>query len=635
MTILAQTLTQNVMKENFEAQIQSSTESLFQYIAPHTTEEQLQRIIASYKFAAEAHKEQRRRSGEPYITHPIAVAAILARELEMTDNTVIAAFLHDVVEDTDHTVEEIRQLFGDDVAFLVDTVTKRKKDSYQHSKQIDNYRQILESVHYDVRALLIKLADRLHNMRTLESMRPDKQMKIAGETDYFYAPLANRLGLYHIKTELENLSFRYRCPRDYADVEARLSEEHEAERGQLENFCKKIEQTLQNDGFDVRIEIRYRGPYSVWRKMKAKGSDLKHIDGKHYIRIIYPNPVDISEKRMSLRIYSALTDHFKEKPGSLCNYIDTPKENGYQSFHVKLLCEQGGWEEVHISSERMVRNSHLGCAAESTEINVASWLDKFKSILQEVAYDNHDIAFMEGVTSTFYNDDIMVFTPKGRGVILPKGATALDFAFEIHSQIGEKAVYARINGKLMSLRTVLHRGDRVEIGTADDAKPHPDWLDHVYTFRAKRYLKSYFANLPRLEYERCPLCNPLPEDEVIGFRVNEETTVLHKRYCPEIIRLASENGDSIVAATFDVNPAFLYPVRIRVQGIDRYHLMSDLIDCITNELHLTMSSLATENIDRIAICTIDFLVNSVSELQKVIRSISKIDGIDEVTHIEM
>ena len=623
------------MKENFEAQIQSSTESLFQYIAPHTTEEQLQRIIASYKFAAEAHKEQRRRSGEPYITHPIAVAAILARELEMTDNTVIAAFLHDVVEDTDHTVEEIRQLFGDDVAFLVDTVTKRKKDSYQHSKQIDNYRQILESVHYDVRALLIKLADRLHNMRTLESMRPDKQMKIAGETDYFYAPLANRLGLYHIKTELENLSFRYRCPRDYADVEARLSEEREAERGQLENFCKKIEQTLQNDGFDVRIEVRYRGPYSVWRKMKAKGSDLKHIDGKHYIRIIYPNPVDISEKRTSLRIYSALTDHFKEKPGSLCNYIDTPKENGYQSFHVKLLCEQGGWEEVHISSERMVRNSHLGCAAESTEINVASWLDKFKSILQEVAYDNHDIAFMEGVTSTFYNDDIMVFTPKGRGVILPKGATALDFAFEIHSQIGEKAVYARINGKLMSLRTVLHRGDRVEIGTADDAKPHPDWLDHVYTFRAKRYLKSYFANLPRLEYERCPLCNPLPEDEVIGFRVNEETTVLHKRYCPEIIRLASENGDSIVAATFDVNPAFLYPVRIRVQGIDRYHLMSDLIDCITNELHLTMSSLATENIDRIAICTIDFLVNSVSELQKVIRSISKIDGIDEVTHIEM
>ena len=623
------------MKENFAEQIAKSTTELFDYISQRTTEEQLQRIIASYHFASEAHKTQLRRSGEPYITHPIAVASILAKELEMTDNTVITAFLHDVVEDTDHTVEEIRELFGDDVAFLVDTVTKRKKDSYQHSKQVDNYRQILESVHYDVRALLIKLADRLHNMRTLESMRPDKQMKIAGETDYFYAPLANRLGLYHIKTELENLSFRYRCPRDFAEVEERLNQERELEREQLNLFTSKIQQVLFDAGLEVRTEVRYREPYSVWRKIKAKGSDIKHIDGKHYIRIIYPNPKDMSEKAMSLKIYSVLTDHFKEKPGSLCNYIDTPKENGYQSFHVKLLCQQGGWEEVHISSERMVRNSRLGCAAESSEANVAMWLDKFKSILQEVAHDNHDIAFMEGVTSTFYNDDIMVFTPKGRGVILPKGATALDFAFEIHSQIGEKAVYARINGKLMSLRTVLRRGDRVEIGTAEDAKPHPDWLDHVYTFRAKRYLKSYFANLPRLEYERCTHCHPLPEDEVIGFVKSDGNTVLHKRYCPDIIRLASEYGDSIVAASFDANPAFLYPVKIRVQGIDRYHLMIDLIDCITNELHLTMTSLATENIDRIAICNIEFMVQSVSELQRVIRSISAIDGIDEVTHIEM
>ena len=270
------------MEKNYAAQIEKSTNELFEYISHRTTEEQLQRIIASYYFAAEAHKEQKRRSGEPYITHPIAVAAILARELEMTDNTVITAFLHDVVEDTPHTVEEIREMFGDDVAFLVDTVTKRKMDSYQHSKQVDNYRQILESVHYDVRALLIKLADRLHKMRTLESMRPDKQMKIAGETDYFYAPLANRLGLYHIKTELENLSFRYRCPRDYAEVEARLNEEREAERESLEIFTSKMQEVLKDAGYDVRTEVRYRGPYSVWRKTKSKGSDIKHIDGKHY-----------------------------------------------------------------------------------------------------------------------------------------------------------------------------------------------------------------------------------------------------------------------------------------------------------------------------------------------------------------
>ena len=589
----------------------------------------------AYEFAAEAHSAQRRKSGEPYIMHPIAVAAIVAEELELGENPVISAFLHDVVEDTDYTIEDIRERFGDDVAFLVDTVTKRKKDSYQHSKQVDNYRQILESVHYDIRALLIKLADRLHNMRTLESMRPDKQMKIAGETDYFYAPLANRLGLYHIKTELENLSFRYRCPRDYAIVESMLEEERNADRARLERFTAKISELLESAGIEARTEIRYRKPYSVWRKMQAKGSDLRHVDGKHYIRIIYPNSATSSEKSLSLRIYATLTDCFKERPGSVANYIDAPKENGYQSFHVKLLAEQGRWEEIHISSERMVRNSRLGCAAERTDDNVKAWLEKFKSLLQDVAHDSHDIEFMDGVTSSFYNDDIMVFTPKGRGVILPKGATALDFAFEIHSKVGEKAVYARINGKLSSLRTVLRRGDCVEIGTADDAKPEIEWMGHVSTYRAKRYLRSYFANLPRLEYERCTHCLPLPGDEVVGFKDAEGSIVLHKRDCSVAIRLASQHGDSITSVNFEENEAFLYPVRIRVQGIDRYHLMSDLIDCITDKLHLSMSSLATENIDRIAICNIDFSVHSLSELQAAMESIARINGIDEVTHVHL
>ena len=621
------------MNDIYETRIHNSVEQLFDYIRSRATAEEVDRIYRAYEFAHEAHREQKRKSGEPYIIHPIAVASIVARELELGDNPVISAFLHDVVEDTDYTVEDIRERFGDDVAFLVDTVTKRKKKSYEHSKQVDNYRQILESVHYDIRALLIKLADRLHNMRTLDSMRADKQMKIAGETDYFYAPLANRLGLYHIKTELENLSFRYRCPRDYADVERLLAEERTNDRPRLERFIAKISETLEKAGIDARTEIRYRKPYSIWRKMQAKGSDIKHVDGKHYIRIIYPNNAEFSEKAMSLRIYSVLTDNFKEKPGSVANYIDAPKENGYQSFHVKLLTEQGRWEEVHISSERMVRNSRLGCAAECTEENVKAWLEKFKSILQDVASDSHGMEFMDGVTLSFYNDDIMVFTPKGRGVILPKGATALDFAFEIHSQVGEKAVYARINGKLSSLRTVLHRGDCVEIGTADDAKPEQDWLEHVSTYRAKRYLRGYFANLPRLEHERCERCNPLPGDEVIGFRGNDGGITLHKRDCPVAIRLASQHGDSILSQSFPENEAFLYPVRIRIKGIDRYHLMSDLIDCITDKLHLTMSALATENIDRIAICTIDFSVHSLHELQQAIDSISRIDGIDEVMRI--
>ena len=621
------------MDEIYQTQIRNSVESLFDYLAERATAEEVERMRRAYELAYEAHKEQKRKSGEPFIIHPIAVASIVARELELGDNPVISAFLHDVVEDTDYTVEDIRERFGDDVAFLVDTVTKRKKDSYEHSKQVDNYRQMLESVHYDIRALLIKLADRLHNMRTLDSMRADKQMKIAGETDYFYAPLANRLGLYQIKTELENLSFRYRCPRDYADVERLLSEERKANRPRLERFTAKISEILAAEGIEARTEIRYRKPYSIWRKMQSKGCDIKHVDGKHYIRIIYPNVAENREKATSLLIYSALTDHFKEKPGSVANYIDAPKENGYQSFHVKLLSEQGIWEEVHISSERMVRNSRLGCAAERTEDNVIAWLEKFKSVLQDVADDNHDMEFMDGVTLSFYNDDIMVFTPKGRGVILPKGATALDFAFEIHSRVGAQAVYARINGKLSSLRTVLQRGDCVEIGTAEDAKPDPEWMEHVSTYRAKRYLRGYFANMPRLEYERCERCSPLPGDEVIGFKAADGSITLHKRDCPHAIRLASQHGDSILSKNFPESEAFLYPVRIRIKGIDRYHLMSDLIDCITDKLHLTMLSLATENIDRIAICTIDFSVHSLHELQQAMDSIARIDGIDEVMRL--
>ena len=621
------------MDEIYQTQIRKSVESLFDYLAERAAPEEVERMRRAYELAHEAHKEQKRKSGEPFIIHPIAVASIVARELELGDNPVISAFLHDVVEDTDYTVEDIRERFGDDVAFLVDTVTKRKKDSYEHSKQVDNYRQMLESVHYDIRALLIKLADRLHNMRTLDSMRADKQMKIAGETDYFYAPLANRLGLYQIKTELENLSFRYRCPRDYADVERLLSEERMANRPRLERFTAKISEILAAEGIEARTEIRYRKPYSIWRKMQSKGCDIKHVDGKHYVRIIYPNVAENREKATSLLIYSALTDHFKEKPGSVANYIDAPKENGYQSFHVKLLSEQGVWEEVHISSERMVRNSRLGCAAERTEDNVIAWLEKFKSVLQDVADDNHDMEFMDGVTLSFYNDDIMVFTPKGRGVILPKGATALDFAFEIHSRVGAQAVYARINGKLSSLRTVLQRGDCVEIGTAEDAKPDPEWMEHVSTYRAKRYLRGYFANMPRLEYERCERCSPLPGDEVIGFKAVDGSVILHKRDCPHAIRLASQHGDSILSKNFPENEAFLYPVRIRIRGIDRYHLMSDLIDCITDKLHLTMSSLATENIDRIAICTIDFSVHSLHELQQAMDSIARIDGIDEVMRL--
>jgi len=641
------------MNDIYTTQISESIASLFSNMEQRISIEDMQRVRDAYTLAAEAHKEQRRKTGEPYIIHPIAVARIVAEELELGANPVIAAFLHDVVEDTDYTIEDIRERFGDDVAFLVGVVTKQKKEKYEQSKQVDNYRQILASVQYDVRAILIKLADRLHNMRTLDSMRPDKQMKIAGETDYFYAPLANRLGLYHIKSELENLSFRYRCPREYAEIDKLICNEKDSNAINLRGFIDKLEGIL-NTG-NIRIEVCYRTPYSIWRKMQAAGCDYYHTDGRYYIRLVYGcmHIPEVSEdettktfwrilksnahfeKTSALHIYAQLTDAFKERPGSVANYIDNPKENGYQSFHVKLLSDQGVWEEVHISSERMVRASRLGCAAERTEENVAQWLEKFKSVLLDVAFHNKDMDYMDGVTASFYNDDIMVFTPKGKGIILPKGATALDFAYEIHSKIGLHAVYARINGKLMSVKTVLHRGDCVEIGTDENSRPDTDWIDHVLTYKAKRHLRSYLSTVSSIQYKRCPHCHPLPEDEVIGFKGTDGGITLHKRNCPTAIRIASQHGDSIVAVEFEENDKFLYPVRVQVRSVDRYHLLSDLIECITERLHLSINKLTTETIDRIAISSIDFDVHSAGELDAAIKLISTIKGVDEVYRVNI
>ena len=620
------------METNYDAQIQCSADELFKRMESKVSPSEIARLRSAFEFAREAHRPQRRKSGEPYIIHPVCVARIVAEELELGADPVIAAFLHDVVEDTDYSIEDIRERFGDDVAFLVGVVTKEKKDKYVQSKQVDNYRQILASMQYDVRALLIKLADRLHNMRTLSSMRPDKQMKIAGETDYFYAPLANRLGLYHVKSELENLSFKYRCPREFALLEKLLAEEFEHEERHIKAFTSKIERLLKEGGITARTEVRYRKPYSIWMKMHAKGCDFAHVPTKYYVRVIYQTMEPWSEKDTSLRIYSILTDSFKERPGSVSNYIDAPKENGYQSFQVKLLNDQGRWEELHISSERMVRNGRLGCAAERTDDNIQAWLDKFNELLKEVADRDEGLDFMDDVTSSFYYDDIMVFTPKGRGIILPKGATALDFAFEIHSRIGEHAHYARINGKLASIKTVLKRGDCVEIGTDEDTHPEPDWLNHVSTYKARRFIGTYLARQDKSEYVRCPNCHPLPGDEVIGFQKPDGSVEVHKRNCQTAIRLASQYGDSIVAVNFEDSKE-LYPVRISVRAIDRYHLLSDLVECITEKLHLSMRGLRTETADNIGVCTIDFAVHSMGELQTAMDSIAAIPGVDEVQRL--
>ena len=621
------------MKQNYDMIIEEKALKVFSEMEKRVSTEDLKRIQEAFELAREAHADQKRKSGEPYIIHPIAVANIVAEELKLGANPVIAAFLHDVVEDTPYTMDDIRQRFGDDVAFLVNVVTKKSTGHYEISKQVDNYKQMLNSIHYDIRALLIKLADRLHNMRTLGSMPPHKQMKIAGETDFFYAPLANRLGLYNVKIELENLSFRYRCPHEYELLAELIQKDQKCHQERLEAFTTRIREVLDNDGIEVRVKTTYRTPYSIWRKMRKLGDDFNHIPFRHFVEVVFPCKEEQQEKDLALRIYSRLTNVFKERPLGIINYIDSPKENGYQSFHVQLLSDFGCWEEVHISSERMVRTSQLGVVAERSEDNVRRWIDKFRTVLKDMEFHQKDGDFIENVVTTFYNDDIMVFTPKGKPVILPKRATALDFAFDIHSGLGKHAHYARINGQLASIKTELHRGDIVEIVSNPDIHPQQEWAEHVLTYKAKGFLKRYFAKQEKPTYHFCPHCQPIPGEEVIGFKEADDTITVHKRNCPTAIGLASQKGDSIVSVDYQENSEALYPVTIQILAIDRFHLLCDMINCITNELHLSMTSLSTNTADCIAQCTIRFGVHSFGELQTIIAQVSAIDGVEEVKRI--
>lgn len=621
------------METDFDKVIAQRAQNVFDAMQKRVSADDLKKIKEAFEFAKVAHADQKRKTGEPYILHPIAVADIVAEELELDTNPIIAAFLHDVVEDTDTTIDDIREKFGDDVAFLVSVVTKKKKKKYDESKQIDNYRQMLDSVQYDIRALLVKLADRLHNMRTLSSMRADKQMKIAGETDYFYAPLANRLGLYNVKTELENLSFRFRCPHEYNQIDSLIKQDEKAQKARLSVFAEEIKSVLADAGIVVDVQIDYRKPYSIWRKMHKYGDDFNHLKYRHFTEIIYDTPQGMSEKDMALRIYSVLTDRFKEKPGGISNYIDSPKENGYQSFHVKLLADFGRWQEVHISSRRMIQDSRLGCMADRSDDNIFLWIEKFKSVLRDIArHGQNGTSFIDNVVSSFYNDDIMTFTPKGREVILPQKATVLDFAYELHPALGSKAKYARVNGFLSSIKAQLRRGDVVEIFTDADTHPNPDWLDAVVTYKAKKAIRSYLSSLPAPKYNRCKSCNPIPGEEVIGFREKDGSITIHKRDCPIAIRQASQYGDSIVSVDFEPDDT-LYPVSIVVKAIDRYHLFVDLVDCISNKLHLAIDSINTETHDSIVTLKLAFAVHSFGELQTIIQHIREIPGVDEVKRI--
>ena len=642
----------------YVARLNQTTEALFERLSARFDEEEITLLHKAYALARTAHEGQFRKGGDPYIMHPVAVATIIAEDFMMDANSVAAGFLHDVVEDTDTTIDDIRREFGDDVAFLVQVVTKPKSHAPGQAdlaKQENNFRQLLDSMRRDIRAVLIKLADRLHNMRSLGSMQPVKQMKIAGETDFFYAPFANRLGLNNLRRELENLSFRFRCPERYERLRRALDADRAEQSERLERLTARIRRLLSEEGIEVRTEVRYRLPYSIDRSMRDTGRDVEHVEHRYVVRVIYdrarltPLLESVPDKTICLRIYGILTAEFREKAGSLVNYVDHPKENGYRSMHVQLLGEMGTWEEIHISSEEMVRRTKLGIMLERIgnrradgdvrdanrllERGDREWIDKFCVMLERIAEGEGDIHFMEGVADALYAEDITVYDAAGTPTRLPQHATALDCAFE--RGVGEKAHYARIDGRLASLVTPLEHGNCVEIFTAEQTRPCAEWTDAVKTFKAKNFLKAYFRREASAGPCRCPECLPLPGQEVIGFtdETCKNTVTVHRRDCPRAISLSAQHGDAIVEVEFPDHPDVTYPVATRIRAVDRPRLLHDIIASLTDGLGLEMNELHVATRDHIVELTVHYAVHSVGELRSAVRFLGAIEGVDEVCKI--
>jgi len=455
-------------------------------------------IDKAFMIANEAHWNMRRKSGEPYIVHPISVAKIVNREIGLGAKSIAVALLHDVVEDTEYSLDDVKRDFDPKIAMLIDGLTKisgtYNKDN-SSSLQAENFRKMLLTLSDDVRVILIKIADRLHNMRTLDSMPEHKKMKIAGETIFLYAPLANRLGLYAIKSELEDLSFKFRQPQIYEEIAIKLKHSEDKYISMINKFSEPIIEKLSMAGFVFEISGRPKSIFSIWNKMQSKNVPFEEVYDLLAVRIVFETSPGISEKTQCWNIYSIITDTYLPKPDRLRDWVSRPKPNGYEALHVTVMGPDGKWVEVQIRSKRMDEIAERGYAAhwkykgdESQENELDKWIKKIRQILENPLED--PIEFLDEFKMNLFSSEIIVFTPKGLLISLPKGASALDFAYEIHTQIGNKAIGAKINYKLNPINSILMSGDQVEIITSDIAKPEKEWLSFVRTSKAKESIKN-------------------------------------------------------------------------------------------------------------------------------------------------
>ena len=502
----------NTDKEQLEEQrIDEAFQGLLQsYLAsPHRKKVDI--ITRAFNFAKHAHKGVRRNSGEPYILHPIAVARIVSEEIGLGSTSICAALLHDVVEDTEYTVEDIANLFGPKIAQIVDGLTKISGGIFgdKASAQTENFKKLLLTMSEDIRVILIKIADRLHNMRTLEHLAPNKQYKIAGETLYIYAPIAYRLGLNKIKMELENLSFKYEHPEEYAAIEEKLAIT-QAEREKLfANFTAPIKEKLDVMGVKYTLKGRIKSPYSIWRKMQTKHLAFDEIFDILAVRIIFEPKSPKEEANECFAIYIALSQLYSSHPDRFRDWVNQPKTNGYQALHMTLMSHHGEWVEVQIRSQRMDDIAEQGVAAhwkykekgyvEEEEVDLNRWLYAIKEILDDPQPDAMD--FLDAIKLNLYASEIFVFTPKGEIRTMPQGCTALDFAFSIHSVLGTHCIGAKVNHKLVPVNHMLQSGDQVEVLTSKTQNVKPEWLSMVTTAKAKSKIQAILRREERVAHK--------------------------------------------------------------------------------------------------------------------------------------
>lgn len=709
------------------------------------TEEDKKLIRKAFDVAVDAHKDQRRKSGEAYIFHPIAVAKIVAAEIGLGATSIACALMHDVVEDTDITVEDIEKMFNPKIAQIVAGLTKiaKVKTDQEISIQAENFRKMLLTLNDDVRVILIKIADRLHNMQTMESMVDYKQAKIASETLYIYAPLAHRLGLYNIKTELEDLGLKYTEPETYNDIVSKMKESKEEQDAYIKSISDVLKDSLNSEGIEYNIKGRPKSIYSIRRKMLAQGVTFDEVYDKFALRIIYKAKPQ-EEKFLAWKIYSIVTDHYRPSPSRLRDWISSPKSTGYEALHITVMGPKGRWVEVQIRSERMDEIAEKGYAAHykykgngGEEHGLETWLNLLKEALENTSGSAVD--FVEDFKLNLYSKEIYVFTPKGDIKSLPKGATSLDFAFSIHSEIGIKTRGTRVNGKLVPLNHVLNSGDQVEIITSANQKPNPHWLDYVTTSRARnkiknvlnestkkiaeegkelltrklrhlkvtlnesvvnelvnyfklktsldlfyrvgvgtidnQQLKEYAAlksntfmnffkgnkikrtpshpqeqvhkdeisrnydllvfgkDQDKLDYKLANCCNPIPGDDVFGFVTINEGIKVHKKDCPNAIRLQSNYAYRIIPAKWIDSSQEEFKATLKITGMDTLGLANEITKVISNNMHVNIQSISLSGNAGIFNGQVSVIVQNNTILKKLMENIKKIDGIDKVTRI--